>query len=156
MQADYFGFIRNSTGGDVNLGYHIFEDVMLNLTYTREYVRVEPGRDYQSEIALANQFRSGVTSSLRLSATWDKRDNRLFPTKGFMHFASAEYAPPILGGTFLFTRYTAYSRWYFPLFWGFVFKLNGTVGYIQQLAADSPLPISEMYYVGGINTVRGY
>jgi outer membrane protein insertion porin family len=156
MQADYFGFIRDSTGGDINLGYHIFEDVMLNVTYTREYVKVEPGRDFDSEIPLANQFRNGVTSSLRLSATWDERDNRLFPTSGFMLFGSAEAAPDFLGGSFLFTRYTAYGRKYFPLPFGFVFKINATFGLIQQLDPSSPLPISEMYYVGGINTVRGY
>ena len=55
-----------------------------------------------------------------------------------------------------FTRYTAYSRLYFPLPLGLVFKTNATVGYIQQLESDKPLPISELYYLGGINTVRGY
>ncbi|MHB8876365.1 MAG: outer membrane protein assembly factor BamA [Myxococcaceae bacterium] len=155
QQADYFGFIRNATGGDVNLGYHILEDVMVNLTYTREYVQVEPGQS-QSQLTLANQFRSGQTSSLRLSATWDRRDNRLFPTSGFMNFVSAEYAPKILGGDFLFSRYSAYSRWYFPLFWGIVFKTNATVGFIQEHDPKNPLPISEKYYLGGINSVRGY
>jgi outer membrane protein insertion porin family len=154
QQADYFGFLRNATGGDLNLGYHVLEDVMLNLTYTREYVQVEPGTG--QDITLANQFRSGNTSSLRLSGTWDRRDNRLFPTKGFINFASAEWAPKALGGDFLFTRYTAYSRLYFPLFWGLVFKTNANLGVIQQLDPKSPLPISELYYVGGINTVRGY
>jgi outer membrane protein insertion porin family len=156
MQADYFGFVRNATGGDVNLGYHVLEDVMVSLTYTREYVQIEPGQS-QTEITLANQFTSGQTSSLRLSATWDKRDNRLFPTSGFMNFASAEFAPKLLGGDFLFARYSAYSRWYFPLFWGIVFKTNATVGLIQQLDPNGhPLPMSEFYYLGGINSVRGY
>ncbi len=156
QQADYFGFIRNAIGGDVNLGYHIFEDVMANLTYTREFVRVEPGRDTDSDIPLANQFSSGHTSSLRGSLTWDKRDNRLFPTNGFMLFGSVEYAPEFLGSTFLFTRYTAYGRRYFSLPLGMVFKTNATFGYIQQLDPSRPLPISELYYAGGINTVRGY
>ncbi len=157
MQADYLGFIRDSLGGDLNLGRHIFEDVMLNLTYTREYVTVETGTTSASAaIAYANLDRSGVTSSLRLSLTWDKRDNRLFPSDGFMNFASIEVAPPFLGGSFLFMRYTAYTRWYWPLFWGIVFKTQANVGYIQQLQSGAPLPISEMYYLGGINSVRGY
>lgn len=170
MEADYFGFVRDSTGGSLNLGYHLLEDFMVNGTITREYVSVEPGRDFQSEVTVVDQFRSGVTSSLRLSATWDKRDNRLFPTRGFMLFGSAEVAPDLsnlplgdaLGGTFHFTRYSAYARGYVPignyvpLLQGFVFKANATVGLIQQLNAKSELPISEMYFVGGINTVRGY
>ena len=55
------------------------------------------------------------------------------PREGFIHFGSAEFGPGFLGGTFLFTRYTAYSRRYFPLPLGFVFKTNATIGYIQQL-----------------------
>jgi outer membrane protein insertion porin family len=143
----------------LNLGYHLPDDWMLNLTYLREYVSVEPGRDFDAEIPLANQFRNGTTSSFRLSATWDKRDNRLFPTKGWMLFGSAEAAPKLptpLGGTFIFNRYTVYGRTYLPLPLGFVFKTNASFGLIEQLDPDSPLPISEMYYVGGINTVRGY
>ena len=94
--------------------------------------------------------------SVRLSATYDKRNNRLFPSKGFIHFGSVEYAPSFLGGSFLFARYTAYSRLYFPLPLGAVFKTNTTLGYIQQLDNNRPLPISELYYVGGINSLRGY
>ncbi|MGQ0504770.1 MAG: outer membrane protein assembly factor BamA [Myxococcaceae bacterium] len=157
MQADYQGFIRDALGGNVNLGRHIFEDMMMNLTYTREYVTVETGTTSTSQnISYANLARSGVTSSFRLSWTWDRRDNRLFPSNGFMHFASVEVAPPILGGSFIFARYTGYTRWYWPLFWGIVFKTNANIGYIQQLDNGNPLPISEMYYLGGINTVRGY
>jgi outer membrane protein insertion porin family len=93
---------------------------------------------------------------LRGSLTVDKRDNRLFPSKGYLLFGSVEFAPRELGGTFLFTRYTAYARRYWQLPFGFVFKVNGTIGYVSQLSSVQPLPISELYFVGGINTVRGY
>jgi len=155
VQADYQGFVREAFGGDLSFGYHILEDVIATLTYTRESVRVDPGRGFD-QIPLANRFRNGITSSLRLSASWDRRDNRLFPSRGFFQFASVEVAPRFLGGTFLFARYTAYSRFYFPLLWGFVFKTNATFGYVQQLDPNSPVPVSELYFLGGINSVRGY
>jgi outer membrane protein insertion porin family len=155
-QADYFGFVRDATGGSVNLGYYILDDLSVNVGYTGEYVQVQPGRDFDSEIPLSNQFRNGVTSALRVSASWDRRNNRLFPSSGFLQFGSAEFAPSQLGGSFVFNRYTAYSRFYFPLPLGIVLKTNAQIGYIQQLDANLPLPISEMYYLGGINTVRGY
>ena len=156
IQADYGGFLRNSTGGDVNLGYHFFEDVIGNVTYTREYISVEPSRTFNS-IPLANRLRgSGTTSSVRFSLQWDRRNNRLFPTKGSILFGSAEIAPSWLGSTFQFTRYSAYGRYYWPLFWGFVFKVNATFGIIQSLNPNSPVPISELYYLGGINSIRGY
>ncbi|MFL5345227.1 MAG: outer membrane protein assembly factor BamA [Hyalangium sp.] len=155
VDADYDGFIRRSTGGSVSLGYQFVDDVLGTVGYTREYVNVEAGQALGS-VLLANQFLSGVTSALRLSLSFDRRDNRLFPSRGFIHYGSVEFAPSVLGGTFLFTRYTAYSRLYFPMPLGMVFKTNATVGLIQQLDPQKPLPISELYYLGGINTVRGY
>jgi outer membrane protein insertion porin family len=107
-------------------------------------------------VLLADRFRNGINSVLRLSATWDRRDNRLFPTKGFMEFASVEVGPQWLGSTFKFARYTANSRFYVPMFAGFVFKGNVNVGYIQALDPNSPLPVSELYLIGGINSLRGY
>jgi outer membrane protein insertion porin family len=155
VDADYDGFIRRSTGGSVSLGYQFIDDLLGTVGYTREYVDVEAGATLGS-VLLANQFLSGVTSAARLSLSFDRRDNRLFPSRGFIHYGAVEFAPKLLGGTFLFTRYSAYSRLYFPLPLGLVFKTNATVGYIQQLDPEKPLPISELYYLGGINTVRGY
>jgi outer membrane protein insertion porin family len=155
VDADYDGFVRRSTGGSVSLGYQFVDDLLGTVGYTREYVDVEAGQALGS-VLLANQFLSGVTSAARLSLSFDRRDNRLFPSRGFIHYGSLEFAPGLLGGTFLYSRYTAYSRLYFPLPLGLVFKTNATMGYIQQLEADKPLPISELYYLGGINTVRGY
>jgi outer membrane protein insertion porin family len=155
VQADYEGFIRNSTGGTVSIGYQFIDDLLGTIGYSREYVNVEAGQNVGA-VLLANQFLSGVTSAARLSLSFDRRDNRLFPSRGFIHYGSVETAPALLGGTFLFNRYTAYSRLYFPMPLGFVFKTNATIGYIQQLDQDKPLPISELYYVGGINSVRGY
>ncbi|WP_198956299.1 outer membrane protein assembly factor BamA [Archangium sp. Cb G35] len=158
VEADYVDFTRQSTGGNLSLGYQVIEDLLLNVGYSQEHVNVSASQDFGG-VLLANRFLSGVTSSVRFSVTYDKRNNRLFPSKGFIHYGSVEYAPPFLGignSPFLFTRYTAYSRLYFPMPLGAVFKTNATVGYIQQLDANRPLPISELYYLGGINSVRGY
>jgi outer membrane protein insertion porin family len=156
VQADFEGFTRNSTGGTVSIGYQFIDDLLGTIGYSREWVNVEAGQNLGA-VLLANQFLSGTTSALRLSVSFDRRDNRLFPSRGFIHFGSLETAPGgLLGGTFLFNRYTAYSRLYFPMPLGFVFKTNATIGYIQQLDQNRPLPISELYYVGGINSLRGY
>jgi outer membrane protein insertion porin family len=151
-ETDFPQFIRRSLGGNATLGYHVTDDIMANVGYGNEHVSVEQN----ANSVQSNAFISGVTSAIRLSATWDRRDNRLFPSRGFMHFAQVEAAPPFLGGDLNFIRYTAYSRFYVPLPWlGLVFKTNATVGYIQQIG-QKELPISELYYLGGINSVRGY
>lgn len=155
-QQDEYDFIRDATGGDLTLGYHLADDILATATYKREFVNVEPGASFDLQIPLANRFRNGNTSSVRLAFTWDRRNNRLFPSKGFEEYASAEFAPGFLGGSFKFIRYTAFSRVYVPLFWGLVFKVNANLGYIQELDPNNPLPISEQYLLGGIDSIRGY
>lgn len=155
-QNDYFGFLREATGGSLMVGYNLPFDIMISGGYTLEYVRVEPGTTFDTEIPLANQFRSGWTSSVRLVAQWDRRNNRLFPSSGFMLYGSAELAPSWLGSEFNFARFTAFGRYYYPLPLGIVFKVNAQIGYIHDLDPDNPLPISENFYLGGINSVRGY
>ncbi|MGC4114203.1 MAG: outer membrane protein assembly factor BamA [Myxococcales bacterium] len=157
QDLDYYGFIRRSNGGDITFGYHLTPELMLHLGYAIEQVEVEPGRSSSlggTDVLLANRFQNGLTSSLRLTLNWDQRDNRLFPTSGNYQSASLEYSPEWLGASFQFLRVNANSRWYFPLFWGIVFKAQGTLGYIYSLKGQ--LPISELFFAGGINTLRGY
>jgi outer membrane protein insertion porin family len=156
-QLSYFGFTRTATGGSTSLGRYLVADEMsVSLGYTFENVLVDSGAGGNAA-PLAYTFRSGNTSSLRASWTYDRRNNRLFPTQGSLSFASLEVAPDFLGGSYNFLRYTGYHRMYFPLPFGAVFKFNLQAGYIQDLGAGAnQLPISEMYYLGGIQSVRGY
>ncbi|HEY3450392.1 MAG TPA: outer membrane protein assembly factor BamA [Myxococcales bacterium] len=158
QDLDYYGFIRRSNGGDLTFGYHLMPDLMLHLGYAIEQVGVEPGRPSSlggSDVLLANRFRNGVTSSLRLTLNWDQRDNRLFPTAGNYQSLSLEYSPEWLGASFQFLRVNANTRWYFPLFWGIVFKAQGSLGYIHSLKGS--LPISELFfYPRSSNTLHGY
>ncbi len=153
QQLDYYGFIRDSNGGDLSFGYHLTPDLMVHAGYAIEQVDVLPGRSSSgTEVLLANRFRSGLTSALRLTINYDRRDNRLFPSAGNYQSLSVEYSPEWLGASFKFTRYLANSRWYVPLPLGIVFKSQGTLGYIN----GTNIPISELYFAGGINTLRGF
>lgn len=151
-QLDYGLFSRTATGGTLGFGYYLIPDEMsVNLSYNLEAVNVEGPSTGQ----IYGLFQSGWNSVLRLSWTYDRRNNRLFPTSGWLSYASVETAPSFIGSTFNFNRYTAYQRVYFPLPLGAVFKANLQAGYTQELGPKN-LPPSELYYVGGINTVRGY
>jgi outer membrane protein insertion porin family len=166
-------FQRKAIGGSLTWGYELnglerwwpwaknLEDVRLFATYTNEYVKVEPNGVV--DILLANRFRSGATSAVRFSLQWDKRDNRLFPTSGTFNSVSAEFAPPFLAPSFLFgnsvnlfSRYSLDTRYYHPLFWGIIGRAKLTAGWIKGWDEQHPVPVSELYYLGGINSVRGY
>jgi len=108
-------------------------------------------------LQLRNQFTAGRTSSVRFSFNYDKRDNRLFPTNGHLESASAEFATSLIGSQNLFQRYRLIERRYRPLFWGLVAKVNLSIGYIRSTEPLSrPISISEKFFAGGINSIRGY
>ncbi len=170
-ESYYSTFSRRAVGGNMTWGYELsglapfwsfarrLEDMRVFGTYTNEYVSVSGDAQY----VLYNQYRSGSTSSVRLSWQWDKRDNRIFPTSGFFLTASAEYAPPLLAPSAvfgqkvnLFSRYTVDARVYRPLLFGVVARAKLTLGVLRNWDADHAVPMSENYYAGGINSVRGY
>jgi outer membrane protein insertion porin family len=161
----YTNFVRRSIGGSVTWGYDLsglqwlwsgfraLEDMRLFTTYTLEKIRVTSA---VPDLLLYNRFRSGTTSSVRLSLQWDRRDNRLFPTGGFFLNLSADVAPPFLAPDWifgqdvnLFYRESLEFRYYQNL-WA------GLTGRFRGWDANHPVPVSELYYVGGINTIRGY
>jgi outer membrane protein insertion porin family len=163
-QLDYFGFVRDAFGGSASIGRYLIADEMsLNAGFTSESVNVTTGSQ-STGTPLAGQYRSGTTNALRLSWTWDRRNNRLFASRGTLSFASIEWAPYLGIGDpatqYNFTRFTAYQRGYVALpFLNAVFKVNAQAGYMQEHHpgnADRQLPISELYFLGGIQTIRGY
>src|SRR6267154_749374 len=151
----FTGFSRLAVGGALTGGYEVWEDFRFFATYTLENVSVDAsGATAQ---LLLNQFTSGRTSSLRFSFNYDKRDNRLFPTAGHLESASAEFAPSFFGSQNLFQRYRLIERRYYPLPLGLVFKLNASLGYIRSTdPVNRPIAISEKFFAGGINSLRGY
>jgi outer membrane protein insertion porin family len=157
----FSGFNREANGGSLTAGYDFsnvapwLEDFRLFLTYTLERVNVTAAVGTQD--VLANQFTSGRTSSVRISFNYDKRDNRLFPTSGHLESASAEFASSLFGSQNLFQRFRVIERFYRPLVLGMVFKTNISVGYIRATDPIShPIAISEKFFEGGINSIRGY
>jgi outer membrane protein insertion porin family len=67
-----------------------------------------------------------------------------------------EYAGGVLGGTNYFTRYTLDSGWFFPLpMEGHTFFVRGKAGLVTKREGGD-LPAYEKFYLGGMNSVRGY
>jgi outer membrane protein insertion porin family len=105
-------------------------------------------------LQLSGQFfeTSSTTSSISASLTRNSTDYRMDPSTGMITSISAEFAG--LGGTNRFVRYLGETTHFTPLFWNAVFTLKGVLGYVQELGKE--IPIDEKFYLGGINTLRGY
>jgi outer membrane protein insertion porin family len=120
-QRNFIDFLRNSTGGDVTLGYPVgrplrfltkswlsdagqglrpyipdFENFQLFLTAAGERVEIqEQSFDVRLQGLTANVPR--YTSALRGSLIFDQRNNRIFPSAGWYLSSTAEFANPFLG-----------------------------------------------------------
>jgi outer membrane protein insertion porin family len=97
--------------------------------------------------------RTSTNSSITASIARNTTDYRLDPTTGMINNLSVEFAG--IGGTNHYTRYIANTTYFHPVIWGSVFSLKGEFGYIRPYGGYR-LPIDEKFYLGGINTLRGY
>jgi outer membrane protein insertion porin family len=158
-------FTRSSKGASLTWGYLLAEDLRLLLTYTLEDVMVSTGgfaglfssgqRDPVPLGSIANLLRSGITSSGRALLSYDSRDNRMFPTRGWYNTISGEVADTFLLSENIFTRYEAVARFFYPIWGPFVFRMKLEGGLISSRDPHG-VPIFERYFVGGIYDVRGF
>ncbi len=150
---DYTEYDRYSTGGGLGFSYPILE-------YTRIYVSYAFDSSKVTEISNAADDTikelegTNVTSSVSLSLGYDSRDSIYAPSEGSKHSISFEYAG--LGGDVGFDKLTVETGWYFPLFKGLVGFVHGKGGTVAKNADEKILPDYEKFYLGGINSLRGF
>jgi len=105
-----------------------------------------------------------LTSSVTPGITYDSRDHFFAPTEGTKSAFSVKTAG--LGGDTRFIKSDVSGRWHYPLLkdpnWGgsYVLALGGSLGYGIGLAKNNDgsrdLPLFERYFLGGINSIRGF
>ena len=105
---------------------------------------------------IQEQRGTSSTSQLSTSLTWDSRDVYIAPTRGNRQQLMFNYAGTFLGGDHDFYKILADSSFYMPLWWDTVFSVHGRLGFAHPTTVNSTLPVSERFFVGGIDTVRGF
>jgi len=99
---------------------------------------------------------SYLTSSIMPYISYDSRNHSFLPTKGMYHKLSIEYAGEFLGGEIDFTKYLVESAVFFPLFWKFSAGIYAKGGYLDDRTDGDPDMDWERFYLGGINSIRGF
>jgi len=163
-----YGLREYNRGFTVALGHYIGrdDDARISLQYSLQDQGVTSLREYQQNFLGGQFYRSGRTSSLEALFVFDKRNNRITPTKGFYGSAAAEFAGgfrvspdkvvSLLGGDFNFLRLRGNVRTYVPLGTELVvLRWNFVLGYVTSLDG-SVVPYTIRFRAGGINSLRGY
>lgn len=151
-KRDYDTYYRNSKGATVRFGYPVFDYTRLYLSYGYDISDIEDVTEDASTLVIDMQGRY-ITSSITTTLRYDSRDKVFNPTEGGDYSVSVQYAG--IGGDVGFTKYIAEGGQYFPLFWGTTGLLHARGGAVQQ-SSDKKLPDYERFYLGGINSLRGF
>jgi outer membrane protein insertion porin family len=114
--------------------------------------------------SIKSEAGKSLTSSVTPGVSYDSRDHFFAPTQGTKSAFAVKMAG--LGGDTRFIKTDISGRWHYPLVkdpkWGgsWVLALGGQLGYGIGLAERNngahDLPLFERYFLGGINSVRGF
>jgi outer membrane protein insertion porin family len=128
---------------------------------TRETIK---GINEGASESIRNEEGTSLTSSVTPGITYDSRDHFFNPTEGTKSAFSVKFAG--LGGDNRFIKSDVSARWHYPLLkdpnWGgaYVLALGGSLGYglglAERSSGEKDLPLFERYFLGGMNSVRGF
>ncbi len=147
---DTSSFDIERKGGRVRTGYRITENLSESWRYTFRITDISSVASDASSL-IRDQQGSETLSELGHTIAYDRRDNIIKPTSGYVLKLETEGAG--LGGTLFHLRNTATSGVYYPLADRWVLSARGKFGYIAGLGED--VALSERYFLGG-EDVRGF
>ncbi|HYA01933.1 MAG TPA: outer membrane protein assembly factor BamA [Syntrophobacteria bacterium] len=153
-QRDYTDYWKESWGGTFGLSYPVWASTRLYGSYTYDHAKVYNVAD---DAATVIKDQEGVIRTSMVSTTLrrDTKDHPFLTTRGSDNSVSLDYAGGVLGGDAAYYKTIVNSSWYFPLVWKLVGFLHGKAGYVDELPGGI-LPIYERFFLGGINSLRGY
>ena len=146
----YDRYVWGRRGASVTLGRPIAYDIDLSVRLRNEHVEA-----HNPDAELINRS----TRSILFAVGRDTRDYRTSlydPTGGASHTLSYEYSGGILGADNEFQKYSADTSWFYSGWWNHVIAVHARAGYMVSKSTDSYFLFYERFFLGGVDTVRGY
>jgi outer membrane protein insertion porin family len=139
---------KNAISYGLTLDNTEVSNLVLNTSPTR-YI------NYCSKVTGTPNSTGCTMNSLTASLGWsnDTRDDILFPKKGELRRVNAEVTTP--GLDIQMYKLTLQETWYKDVTKDLTVMLNGQFGYANSYGGHE-FPFFKNFYVGGVNTVRGY
>jgi len=149
------GYDEEHRGGDVRLGHEFTDYIRGDALYRLERVKIS---DIPTEASADLRAEAGTKTISLVGGvlTFDNRDNRFEPTRGFTLSAAGDVAGGFLGADRDFYRMIAASSVYLPHAKHFVLELRARTGVVEAYGDSGEVPIFERFFGGGANTIRGF
>jgi outer membrane protein insertion porin family len=156
--TNYVTYYEKKSGGSVTFGRWFseylsgsFSPVVEQINYSNPSATAPP--------LITNQLGNQTTTGFRAALTRDTRDYQMDPRTGWRTSVALALGTPYLGGTNDFYKYTFDVQKYTPLPFDTRLSVRARYGVVEGLNTNGehkPVPLTELYFVGGINTMRGF
>ena len=167
----FFDYFERRVGGDVVLGKYFSEYLSGSASLLRERLTISNeaptglflagGGTTGAPVAalpplIQQQLGTSTTQAVVLGVARDTRDYYLDPKTGARLGLTGEVAGSIIGGDNYFYKYIGDAAFFFPVVWETTFAPRARFGVAHSYRAGDPLPVGERFFVGGIQTLRGF
>ncbi len=151
---EYDAYDTMQQGFRLNFGKPIDEYTSWSTGYRWEKVKIYNVSRTASDY-IRDEEGTTETSQVYFSMTRDKRDDMLFPTRGYTLKGTLVLAGGPLGFDNDFYKAIFEGHKFYPFKWESAFHFWGRVSYADGYNGQD-LPLYERFYVGGLQTVRGF
>ena len=148
-------YTTRTTGAGVRFGVPVTDDITISLGLTAEETAIQTFADSPARyIDFVNTFGSTNLSVFgTIGFAVDRRDSRIYTTSGSYQRAFTEITLP--GSDLEYYRINYLAQYFLPVTRDLTLQFTGDFGLGQGLGGK-PLPFYRNYYVGGVNSVRGF
>jgi outer membrane protein insertion porin family len=159
-QSNRNSYQEDRLGTRISVGRRFGREMVLDLSLRWELVSIED-LDFLAPTDAFAVAGDNTFSSLGLRYLWDKRDDLLLPSEGFLLSTGIEWSNEFLGGDFNFLKYTFSYDYYYTLYKQqdgekHILDIGTRLGYADPFGGTEEVPIFERFFAGGLTSVRGF
>jgi outer membrane protein insertion porin family len=143
-------FISDSKGVTIHGKYALLEKLNHTVYYLIRQTAIKDV-DVGASAFILEQQGTNVTSAVGHSLSYDERDNKFSPTKGYYVSFTQEFAG--LGGDSRFFRHELKASYYYPIYPKWVAGFLGSGGNVTGIGDN--VRINDRFFIGG-DTFRGF
>ena len=156
--TNYITYFEKKGGASLTFGRWLSEYVSGSISLVAEQLNFSDPNNtcgISPTLFVCQQLGNQTTTGFRTSLARDTRDYYLDPRTGWRTSVGFDFGTPYLGGTNNFYKYYFDVIKYTPLVYDTRFSIHARYGQAQGLNGK-PVPLTELFFVGGINTMRGF
>ena len=154
LRREEISFTRLEYGG--GFGAHkYYRPIATDITLRYNYQILNAAE--VNGIVLSDGVTNTPVGAIITELKHDRRDNPLYPRKGYKLFGTLELASEYLGGDVNYERVELSTSWHKPIGGGRYLSLGLSHGVVLTVGTTAKdLPINRRFFPGGQNSIRGY